>query len=165
MEQRLEALEKRMRELEDREAIRALKAAYLNACDLKQPAAVRACFAEGDVLIDYGHIGVFHDRDAFVKVFEEMGCHAHVLDMHHGANPHIELAGDNKARGNWALHYQNIDANTHILTQLVAYYEDEYQRTQDGWRISATTVRFLSTMMRGPDGVIQYVGNAPPKPE
>lgn len=161
MEQQLEALEKRLQALEDREAIRALKAAYLNACDLKQPEAVRDCFAEGEVLIDYGHIGVFRDRDAFVKVFEEMGCHDHVLDMHHGANPQIDITGEDTATGNWALHYQNIDANTHVLTQLVAYYDDAYRRTRQGWQIVSTRVRFLATRMVGPDGAVKYVGQAP----
>lgn len=161
MEQRLEAVERRLQALEDREAIRALKAAYLNACDLKQPDAVRECFAEGEVLIDYGHIGVFHDRDAFVKVFDEMGCHDHVLDMHHGANPQIELTGEDMATGNWALHYQNIDANTHVLTQLVAFYDDAYRRTPQGWQIVSTRVRFLATRMVGPDGGVKYVGQAP----
>lgn len=151
-----------MQSLEDREAIRELKAAYLNACDLKQPDAVRECFAEGEVLIDYGHIGVFHDRDSFVKVFDEMGCHAHVLDMHHGANPQIDITGENSASGNWALHYQNIDANTHALVQLAAYYHDEYRRTAEGWRIVATKVRFLSTLMLDlNDGSIKHVGQAP----
>lgn len=160
MEARLQALEKRVRELEDREAIRALKAAYLNACDLKQPDAVRACFAEGEVLIDYGQIGVFHDRDAFVKVFEELGCHAHVLDMHHGANPQIELTGEDSARGSWALHYQNIDANSHGLTQLVACYDDEYRRTAHGWRVVATRVRFLSALTVGlQDGAVTINGS------
>lgn len=146
MSEPLQALEKRIRELEDREAIRQLKADYLNACDLKQPDKVRACFAEGEVTIDYGYIGVFHDRDSFVKVFEDMGCHPHVLDMHHGSNPHIELQGDNEARGNWALYYQNINADTHALTQLAVSYNDTYVRTKDGWKVRTTQVRYLSTL-------------------
>lgn len=161
MEQRLEVLEKRVRELEDREAIRELKAAYLNACDLKDPDAVRACFAEGEVLIDYGHIGVFHEREPFVQVFEKLGCHEHVLDMHHGANPQIEITGEDSARGNWALHYQNIDSDNRTLTQLAAIYDDEYVRTANGWRIASTRVRFLSTLMAGLDGTIKHVGQSP----
>lgn len=162
MEDRLQALEKRVQELEDLEAIRTLKAAYLNACDLKQPEAVRACFAEGEVLIDYGHIGVYHDRDSFVKVFEELGCHPHVLDMHHGANPQIEITGAHSARGNWALHYLNIDANTHALMNLSTLYDDEYRRTPEGWRIVSTKAKFLSTLMLNlDDGTINHVGQAP----
>lgn len=162
MEDRLNALEKRVQELEDREAIRALKAAYLNGCDLKQPDTVRECFAEGEVLIDYGWIGVFHDRDSFVQIFEEMGCHPHVLDMHHGANPQIEITGEDTARGNWALHYLNIDANTHALTNLGVYYDDEYRRTADGWRIVATKSRFMSTLMLNlDDGSVNHVGQSP----
>lgn len=162
MDARLDALEKRIRELEDREAIRELKARYLNACDLKDPDAVRDCFAPGEVLIDYGWIGVYRDRDAFVKVFHDLGCHPHVLDMHHGANPEVTLTGRDSAVGHWALHYQNIDANTHKLTQLATCYDDEYVRTAEGWKIRTTRVRYLSTLVVDLDHAqVQKIGTAP----
>ena len=47
-------LEQRIARLEALEAIRELKHRYLNACDLKDVAAIRDCFAQGPVLIDYG---------------------------------------------------------------------------------------------------------------
>lgn len=163
MDPRIDALEKRIRELEDREAIRELKARYLNACDLKDPVTVRDCFATGEVLIDYGWVGVFHDRDAFVKLFEDMGCHPQVLDMHHGANPEIRITGEDSAAGHWALHYQNINADSHALTQLAAAYDDEYVRTPDGWKIKSTRVQYLSTLMTGLDPTrTRHVGKTPP---
>lgn len=162
MDQRLAALEKRIRELEDREAIRELKARYLNACDLKDPDAVRNCFAEGEVLIDYGWVGAFHDRDSFVQLFRDLGCHPQVLDMHHGANPQITLTGEDTATGHWALHYQNLNADSHALTQLGAAYDDEYVRTADGWKIKSTRVQYLSALAADlKNRRLRHIGKSP----
>ena len=53
------ALEKRIRVLEDIESIRRLKHRYFAACDGKRPADVLACFAPGEVALDYGRVGVY----------------------------------------------------------------------------------------------------------
>ncbi|EOT7836666.1 nuclear transport factor 2 family protein [Pseudomonas aeruginosa] len=50
------------------EAIRQLKHRYLKACDLKEVATIRDCFAEGEVAIDYGPVGTFSERDSFVTL-------------------------------------------------------------------------------------------------
>ena len=43
----IDELRARVQRLEDTEAIRRLKARYLNACDSQQPESARDCFAEG----------------------------------------------------------------------------------------------------------------------
>ncbi|MEQ8802803.1 MAG: nuclear transport factor 2 family protein, partial [Haliea sp.] len=83
--------------LRDIEAIRTLKFRYLNACDDKQPELVRDCFAPGRVDINFGHIGTFDDREAFVAVFVELGCHDHIVDMHHAENMIVDLTGPDSA--------------------------------------------------------------------
>lgn len=132
------ALEQRLQALEDIEAIRSLKARYLACCDAKDPAGMRACFADGPVAIDYGAVGQFDNADAVVEVFKQVGCHPHMVEMHHGSNPQIRLLGGGKAEGRWSLHYQLINTNESTLTQLGAYYEDAYVSTPSGWKISAT---------------------------
>lgn len=132
------ALEQRLQALEDLDAIRSLKARYLACCDAKDPVGMRACFADGPVIIDYGAVGQFDNADAVVEVFKQVGCHPHMVEMHHGANPQITLHGDGQAEGRWSLHYQLINTNENTLTQLGAYYEDRYVRTATGWKISAT---------------------------
>lgn len=140
--------QRRLQALEDREAIRDLKAAYFAACDAKNPAGMRACFADGKVAIDYGAIGVFDTADALVAVFTRLGCHPHMLEMHHGVNPRIELVGTDHARGHWSLHYQLIDTREHRLTQLGGYYDDEYRRDAGGrWKITATRSVITSTLV------------------
>ena len=157
------ALEARLQALEDIEAIRSLKSRYLACCDAKDPAGMRACFADGPVAIDYGAVGQFDTADAVVEVFKQVGCHPHMVEMHHGSNPQIMVTGD-RAEGRWSLHYQLINTLENSLTQLGAYYEDGYARTPAGWRISATkcVVTSLLVLKLSPEQVqAMVIGRIP----
>lgn len=143
----VDGLRARVERLEDCDAIRALKARYFAACDGKDPAGMRACFVDGEVAIDYGVIGCFDRADALVAVFAQMACHPHMVEMHHGVNPRIEITGADTARGEWGLHYQLINTRESTLTQLGARYEDTYRRTAQGWKISATRCVVDSTLV------------------
>ena len=140
-------IEQRLRAVEDIEAIRALKARYLWCCDRKDPAGMRACFADGPVHIDYGVVGTFDHADALVKVFTELGCHDYMVEMHHGVNPQIEVIDNTSARGTWGLHYFLINTQAHSLTQLGGYYEDEYRKEKGAWKISRTRFVVTSTLV------------------
>lgn len=142
-----ETLEQRVQALEDREAIRSLKARYLACCDAKDPAGFRACFADGKVAIDYGPIGRFDNADALVEVYTQIACHEHMLELHHGSNPQIELTGADSALGSWGIQYQLINSRDNNLTRLSGCYDDEYTRTPDGWKISATKFTVTSTLV------------------
>ncbi|RWU22917.1 nuclear transport factor 2 family protein [Pseudomonas alkylphenolica] len=143
----IDQLEARLRTLEDAEAIRRLKARYLACCDEKNPQGMRDCFAPGPVHIDYGRIGVFEDRDQLVAIFEALGCHPHVVEMHHGVNPQIEVLDDTRANGTWGLHYQMIDTRERTITQLGAHYEDAYRKIDGQWKICATRCVVTSTLV------------------
>ncbi|HUP91838.1 MAG TPA: nuclear transport factor 2 family protein [Solimonas sp.] len=136
-------IEQRLRVLEDIEAIHSLKHRYFFACDRKDPKTMRACFADRDVHIDYGRVGTFDDADALVKIYTEIACHEHMVEMHHGANPQIEVLDERRARGTWSLGYFLINTQERTLTQLGGYYEDEYRKEAGGWKISRT--RFVAT--------------------
>lgn len=138
-----QTIEARLRRLEAIEAIRALKARYFHACDRKDPRGMRTCFKDGAVHIDYGVVGTFDTADALVKVFEAIGCHDHMVEMHHGVNPQIEVLDATRARGTWSLHYFLINTQDRSVTQLGGYYEDEYQVQDGAWKISRT--RFVAT--------------------
>ena len=151
--------------LEDREAIRELKSRYLAACDAKDPAGMRSCFVDGPVHIDFGAIGTFDRADALVEVFKAIGCHPHMVEMHHGVNPVIDHTGPDRARGHWGLHYQLINTKENSLTQLGAYYDDEYVRVGGAWKIEKTRCVITSTLVLqlGEEGVKRlFAGNAPP---
>lgn len=143
----IDQLETRLRKLEDVEAIRRLKARYLACCDLKDPQGMRDCFASGLVRIDYGEIGVFENRDQLAVIFEQLGCHPHIVEMHHGVNPQIDVLDETQARGTWGLHYQMINTCSCVITQLGAHYEDEYRKIDGHWKISATRCVVTSTLV------------------
>ncbi|MDF3935174.1 nuclear transport factor 2 family protein [Pseudomonas citronellolis] len=135
------SLERRIARLEALEAIRLLKHRYLNACDLKDVDAIRACFAGGEVLIDYGPLGVFRDREPFLALYRELACVPRVIDLHHAANPEIELHGEDEARARWALHYQNRDGESGATRQLGGFYQDRYRCVDGQWLIVETVFR------------------------
>ncbi|WP_068825916.1 nuclear transport factor 2 family protein [Pseudomonas sp. BMS12] len=134
-------LDQRIARLEVLEAIRQLKHRYFNACDLKEVAVIRDCFAAGPVLIDYGPVGTFHERDSFVALYQSLACHERVIDLHHGANPEIELIGTDEAQGRWALYYFNLDGESGATRQLGGLYRDRYRRIDGQWRIVETIFR------------------------
>ncbi len=145
-----ETLELRIAKLEAIEAIRKLKARYFYACDSKRPRLMQDCFVEGEILIDYGRIGVFHNRDELVNIFELLGCKEHIVEMHQGPNAQIDVLSESRAKGIWSLYYQLINTRDNTLTQLGAFYEDEYTRCEDGeWRISKTRCEVNSTLVLG----------------
>jgi len=139
--------EARLRVLEDLEALRQLKARYFHCCDQKDPQGMRDCFAPGPVLIDYGQIGVFDDREQLLEVFERLGCHPHIVEMHHGVNPQLTVLDETQARGSWGLHYQQINLQERTLTQLGAYYQDEYRKIDGAWKIAKTRCVVTSTLV------------------
>jgi len=144
---RIDKLERRLQQLEDIEAIRRLKARYLNACDRQDPEAVRACFARGEVVIDMSSFGYCRNRDEFVDgIFVPRGCHDYVLDMHHCSNPEIELLDETSARGQWGLNYRNINTRDNTVTLLSALYHDEYRKLDGDWYISRSRTEYRSVL-------------------
>ncbi len=161
----IEALAQRLQELEDLRAISELKYRYLNACDAKRPDDVLNCFAAGEIVIDFGHIGRFSSREAFVAVFEELGCHEHIVDMHHAQNPLISLTGPDSARGDVGLRFLSLNTRDKTRLQLAGRYHDEYQRIGGQWRISASRFRVNAVEIidfSGEQAVIRYAGNQMP---
>ncbi|MFC7516808.1 nuclear transport factor 2 family protein [Herbaspirillum sp. GCM10030257] len=158
-------LEARVRALEDLEQIRALKSRYLFSCDSKNPQAIRDCFVPGEVFIDYGAIGVFRHRDELVELFTRLACHEHIVEMHHGVNPRIVVTDEHRAHGTWSLFYQQINTVDNRLTQLGAYYEDEYQKIDGEWMISKTRCVVTSTLVRdfAQDSKIVFAGRSIPQ--
>jgi hypothetical protein len=143
----IDELRRRVQRLEDLEAIRRVKARYLNACDAQDPERAKDCFASGEVLIDMGHVGVFRDREAFAQLYKAAGCQPFILDMHHGANPEIEFSDDRHARAQWALEYRNINTQDKTVTFISLIYHDEYVKQPDGqWKITSSRSEFKTAL-------------------
>ncbi|MCX7283505.1 MAG: nuclear transport factor 2 family protein [Novosphingobium sp.] len=160
----LEDLAARLAALEDKEAIRALKARYLRACDLKQPDVVRDCFAPGNIRIAYQNFPEFTDRDAFVDIYREMGCQPGVYDIHHATNAEIELTGADSATGKWALNFRTILTGPRQIVRLAVEYEDVYAKVEGRW-LSVETVSHVTSMLTeqvGEDGSVTVLALAEP---
>ncbi len=142
----LEQLRRRVQHLEDLEAIRRLKARYLNACDSQDPEGAKNCFAEGEVVIDMGHVGVFRDREGFADIYRTFGCLPFVLDMHHGANPEIEFIDEHHAKALWALEYRNFNTQAKTVTFVSLIYHDEYAKQGGQWKITKSRSEFKTAL-------------------
>jgi hypothetical protein len=142
----IDELRRRVQRLEDMEAIRRLKARYLNACDAQDPEAAKDCFAQGEVLIDMGHVGVFRDREEFARLYRAAGCQPFILDMHHGANAEIEFSDDTHAQALWALEYRNINTQDKTVTFISLIYHDAYARVGGQWKITASRSEFKTAL-------------------
>ncbi len=140
-------IEERLARLEAIDAIKQLKARFLNACDRQDPEAVRDCFAQGEVIIDMSYFGHCVNRDEFVDdIYVPRGCHDYVLDMHHCANPELEIVDANHARGVWSLNYRTINTRERLVTLLSALYHDEYRRIDGAWKISRSRTEYRTVL-------------------
>lgn len=125
-------LEQRIQLLEDENAIRQLKAVYLNACDQKNVELIRACFTEDAELV-YPPVGKF-GVDGLIDVFTQMAVQTPIVDVHQAHNGEIKIDGD-MASAEWNLSYASYDPSTKNFRLLASFYEDRYRRTEDGWKI------------------------------
>ncbi|OWQ92871.1 nuclear transport factor 2 family protein [Sphingopyxis witflariensis] len=128
-------IESRIARLEAESDIRRLKARYLNACDAKDVAAIRACFT-ADAVIDFPPIGEF-DVDGLIGVFTQMAVSTPITDVHQGHNGEIEVDGDD-ATARWNLGFATYDPRERSFRLLASFYHDRYRRTAEGWRICYT---------------------------
>ncbi len=146
-EDKLANLQRRLEHLEAIDAIKQMKARYLNACDRQDPEAVRACFAKGEVIIDMSYFGHCSNRDEFVDdIFVPRGCHDYVLDMHHCSNPEIEILDECTATGVWGLNYRNINTRDQTITMLSAVYHDEYRKIDGQWKVSRSRTEYRTVI-------------------
>jgi len=143
-------IEARISRLEAIEAIKSLKARYWDYCDHKDVEGVRSCFVDGPVEIHYdGPVGLVHHRDALYQVFESVACNEHIVEMHHGGPPRIELRSPDSARGRWQLVYHLMNTEARTISVVGGYYEDEYKRIEGEWLISKARFTVCSAVTYG----------------
>jgi len=160
----LESLAARLGELEAREDIRELKARYLRACDLKDVEGLRDTLLPDGAVIAYEGFPPFDGRDAFVAIFEQMGCQPGVYDIHHATNAVITLLGPDEATAKWSLNFQSIMLAMKSITQMGVEYEDRYVRLEGRWYIAETRTHRTSCLIQtlDDDGRAQYVAVGDP---
>ena len=152
------SLEERLQRLEDDRAIRDLKARYLRACDAQDPDAVRDCLLP-EASVNYEGFPQFNSREDFVAIYRELGCAPGIHDIHHAANGTIAFTSADRATGQWALLFHNINLADRMLTQFGIEYADVYLRRDNRWWIAETVSRKKSVLVQkvGEDGVARVV--------
>ena len=98
---RLERIERRLRVLEDGEAIRNLKARYAALCDNQYDADGIASLFTEDAVWESPALGRFEGREA-IRNFFRGASSIFSFAIHYSLNGHIEIEGD-QARARWYL--------------------------------------------------------------
>ncbi len=93
----IDDLSRRVRALEDKEALRALMIRGWRALDRKDWRAWSGCWAE-DALLEFGPWGTIRGREAIRAKVEEAEARYPTM-QHHILNTHFEVAGDDRATG------------------------------------------------------------------
>ena len=134
-------LEREIRRLSDIEAIKQLKYRYVRAMSYSDWDALEATLTE-DVQTSYSDGKyTFHSREEVLNLLRSShgeGLHT-IIAYWHVTMPIIDITGDDTATGSWGMYHRYIDRGERdIEEEQFAFYEDEYRRTAEGWKISRT---------------------------
>jgi hypothetical protein len=131
-------LERRIQALEDVEAIKRLKYRYWRHLDLKQWDELADCFA-ADATVSYGDGRYrFAGVDAIMRFLREsLARETGSVTIHHGHHPEIELTGETRARGRWALYNYLSNDGKRRGVRIGAFYDDEYVKIGGEWKLQS----------------------------
>jgi hypothetical protein len=117
------------------EKLRQLKYRYLRALDLKLWDEFADTLAP-DATAKYGERLSFTGRDAIVD-YMRTTVGPEIITVHQCHHPELEVDGD-RATGRWALDDTVIITEHRAVLRGAAFYEDEYVRDGEVWRIQHT---------------------------
>jgi hypothetical protein len=160
LERRLEALETRLRAVEDVDEIQRLKARYAQLVDARYTRAgpkpraeietiatdIAALFSEDAVWDGGAGLGVCTGREAIRARFLQPTLH---FSWHFFLKPRIEVSGD-EARGTWDI-LSPCTTREGRAMWMAGVEEDEYVRSGEGWLHSSMRldVVFMAPYERG----------------
>jgi hypothetical protein len=124
---------------------------YAHAIDTKDWESLATCFAENAVL-DVGGVPPIVGREAILARFEQ-SLARFTWTQHVIGSPQVRIDG-NRATGRFYLIAQHIAEDEQGRRAQIAggIYEDEFEKTPEGWQFSLRRVRAYWT--RGDEGVI-----------
>jgi ketosteroid isomerase-like protein len=137
----LEDLERRVRVLEDIEAIKRLKYRYADACDRGYDADTLADLFTVDAVWEGGIFGHYEGREAIRQFFQGVSSDI-TFATHYLMNPIIDVDGD-RATGAWYLFQTSTFADGNQAIWGAARYDDEYERVDGEWKYRH--LRLIST--------------------
>jgi ketosteroid isomerase-like protein len=127
-----------MTDLNEIEAIKRLKYAYLRALDLKQWDELAACLTEDATAAYSDGKYSFSGREQIMDFLKQALGSTSKITVHRAQQPEIALSGPTSATGTWALDDVVIDTDANITLRGAAFYRDEYVKTATGWKIRHT---------------------------
>lgn len=141
VEERLEALEKEVRQLKDVQAITELKSKYFCALDTKNWDELETTL-HPDIETSYSNGKYsFHGPTEVTNYFKEVMPNTEIT-LHQGHNPIITFESDTVAYGQWYLQDNLIfaEGNPYCGTQIQgsAIYTDKYVKVDGKWLILET---------------------------
>ena len=136
-----EMLAKRIRVLEDMEAIKALKAAYFNSIDGKDWEGLAACFAENSVWESARRNVKVEGKNEIVAFIRNIEDGDHIINTHNGHNPQIKFIDEDHATCLWELAHYREDHQKNEKKMSAAFYADDYAKIDGKWFIMHTRVQ------------------------
>jgi ketosteroid isomerase-like protein len=130
----LAGLDRRLRTLEDIEAIKQLKFRYADACDRGYDTDTLADLFTADAIWDGGLFGRYQGREAIREFFRGVSTDI-PFAMHYMMNPIISVDGD-EADGEWYLFQTCTFADGNTAIWGAARYDEQYRRVDGGWKFS-----------------------------
>ena len=136
--------------MDDREAIRQLKARYFRTIDTKDWSGLRRVFAD-DVVMDTTSSGggVITGADQFLAFLR--GAIGEVTTVHHGHTPEIELTSPTTATGIWAME-DMLRWPDGSEMHGYGHYHETYEKLDGDWRITTSTLTRLRMDLTGGPG-------------
>lgn len=142
---RIEALEARLRLLEDKEAIRALRDAYHGCINDGRFHEIADLFTD-DGYVRLGYLAQYRGRAEIDAGFRSMGTRERFYIMQYIHSHRISVSGDEGTGSS----YLDARYGRFGVSYLVAgRYDDAYVRTPDGWRFREMTIEFDYTTPLG----------------
>ncbi len=144
-----------MSKLEEIEAIKQLKYRYFRCLDTKKWDELAETLTE-DAFAAYDSGKYTHEgRDAIMQFLRESLGDPTIVSRHQGHHPEIEITGDGTARGTWYLEDYVIFAGMGAELSGAGFYEDEYVKVGEAWKIRKTGYFRTYEQFSGRDGVQQ----------
>ncbi len=142
---RIAALEIRIRLLEDRDEIRALRDAYHGCINDSRYAEIADLFTD-DAYVKLGYLAEYRGRAAIDAGFRGMGTRERFYIQQYIHSHRIQVAGDVGTGHS----YLDARYGRFGVSYLVAgRYDDKYRRTPAGWRFTEMTIEFDYTVPAG----------------
>jgi len=149
------------------EAIRQLKASYCRFVDTKQWDRLATLFATEATVEGFGSAPDGSGISAFLQGVA--GFLGPAISIHHVHEPQIAITGPDSARAVWPMmdYVERPGAATPAERGWIGwgYYEEEYVRTAEGWRIAFMRLARQRMDDLTPDHAQPRPGRIPPVPD